>query len=199
MPIIIGLCGKAGSGKGEVAKIISKKVPSIIIPFAKALKEMAKSFGWDGQKDEKGRKFLQLLGTNIGRAYNPNYWVDLWKKEASNALEARVPPKYPESEWGSPASPRRYTIIIADDVRFDNEAEAIHSLGGSIVKIEGRQYDLGDNATHASEQGISPGLIDWHIDNNGSLEHLQKVSIELVTHLLAVKYAIRNKEKTNDN
>lgn len=167
MQLVIGLCGKAGSGKGEVAKILQKHYSTYVLPFAKPLKEMAKSFGWDGQKDEKGRKFLQILGTEVGRAYDTDYWVKCWKREADQALRSI------DSAWGPGDAVESYQIVVADDVRFDNEGECIHSYGGINIRIVGRAYDLGGNSTHASEQGLNPLLIDGIIENAGTLEDLE--------------------------
>lgn len=64
------VAGKAGSGKGEVAKIIqeyylSKKMKPIITEFSKYLKMYAKEIiGWDGS-EPKPRKFLQDLGVTV--------------------------------------------------------------------------------------------------------------------------------------
>lgn len=178
MQLVIGLCGKAGSGKGEVANILQKHFRTYVLPFAKPLKEMAKNFGWDGQKDERGRKYLQLLGTQIGREYNPNYWVDCWKIEARKAIN--------EEETGvEPGSIKKsYDIIVADDVRFDNEGECIHSYGGINILMVGRAYDLGENSTHASESGLNPLLIDGRINNDGTLEDLEKMVFNMVSSFL---------------
>lgn len=179
MQLVIGLCGKAGSGKGEVSKILSKHYSTYVLPFAKPLKEMAKSFGWDGQKDEKGRKFLQLLGTEIGRAYNNNHWVDCWKREADKALRSF------DNPFGPGEARETYQIIIADDVRFDNEGECIHSYNGYNIKIEGRAYDLGGNSTHASEKGLNPNLIDSILDNSGTVEELERRVLNIVKGYLS--------------
>jgi hypothetical protein len=181
MQLVIGLCGKAGSGKGEVAKILDKHFSTYVLPFARPLKRMAIEFGWDGKKDEKGRKFLQMLGTEIGRAYNTNHWVDCWKVEANKAL------KETETGFGPGPFDPRYQIIVADDVRFDNEGECIHSYGGINIRMVGRAYDLGDNSTHASESGLNPLLIDGQIDNSGTVEHLEQMILTLINTYYKVK------------
>lgn len=162
-PILIGVCGPAGSGKSEVAKILADYGRICIIPFAGPLKAMAKQFGWDGRKDEKGRKYLQLLGTEIGRAYNSNYWVDQWVEQSKKAVEDK------------------FEIIIADDCRFDNEAKTIKQYNGTILKLWGRKDELGNNATHASEVGINDCYIDYSIDNSGSLVDLADKVLSLIT------------------
>lgn len=64
------IAGKAGSGKGEVAKLLkqeylSKNKKAIITEYSKYLKMYAKEIiGWDGN-NPKPRKFLQDLGVTI--------------------------------------------------------------------------------------------------------------------------------------
>jgi hypothetical protein len=163
---VIGFCGKAGCGKGTVSNIIKDIYPTVkIFPMAAELKRIAtEEFGWDGEKDDKGRKLLQRLGTDCGRMYGgENFWVDKWQATVDNWRNNNV-------MWNRPYDP----IVICDDVRFDNEAEHIKSIGGNIVHIVGRAYDMGDNNNHASEKGINCDLIDYTLCNSGSIEGLQR-------------------------
>jgi hypothetical protein len=62
--------------------------------------------------------------------------------------------------------------IIVPDVRFDNEAEALRSLGGIIIEVRRGQAGLSGSAgAHVSESGLSLPA-DYVIDNNYSLEEL---------------------------
>jgi hypothetical protein len=169
---VIGFCGKAGCGKGTASEIIYNYRTKMIggcynavgvFPLADELKRIAREeFGWDGNKDEKGRKLLQTLGTECGRMYGgENFWVDKWQ---SAVYQWRC-----SVAWQSP----NYPIVICDDVRFDNEAQHIRDIGGHICKIEGRAYDMGENNNHASEAGISNNLIDCVIDNTGDMDALE--------------------------
>jgi hypothetical protein len=75
-------------------------------------------------------------------------------------------------KWVESFSHIKDKYILCDDVRFDSEAKRIKSLGGTIIEIVGRQLDLGENSNHASEQGISPNLIDETIDNSENFQNL---------------------------
>lgn len=177
MPIYVGICGKAGAGKGTVGKMLTEEFNSfniLSIPFAYDLKIIAKSLGWDGVKDEKGRRLLQILGTDLCRGcIRDDYWIDRWEK----VIDSR--------------SPQLRDIIIAADVRFDDEAKCILGRGGYIIEINSGQSYYGQSrwekflniffrlkedkmACHPSELGISRTLIDYTISNNSSLEHLKK-------------------------
>lgn len=77
---IFVIAGKAGSGKGEVAKLIKeyyiyKMETSVITGYSKYLKKFALEMTeWDGQEGNKPRKFLQEFGSKI-RGYDKNYFT----------------------------------------------------------------------------------------------------------------------------
>jgi hypothetical protein len=104
----IGFTGLAGSGKTYAATWFRfRSGKGSVWSFASEIKSIATRMGWDGQKDDRGRKMLQDIGS-AGRAYDPWTWV------------AKMPTDHP---------------IIIDDVRFINEAEAIKDAGGIVVRI----------------------------------------------------------------
>jgi len=171
---IIGLTGKAGSGKDTVCEIIQQQFPSVgIFALASELKRIATDeFGWNGEKDPNGRKLLQLLGTECGRMYGgENFWINKWKSKVK--------------KWRSNVSwnDDHYPIVLCSDVRFDNEAQAIKDMGGKIIKVEGRAYDMGNNQSHASENGINPDLVNFVIPNTMSTS-LEDLKISVVTTLI---------------
>ena len=154
---LYGVTGLAGSGKTTFAKyIIDQTKTGTIIPFAAKVKEFAKLLGWDGEKDAKGRRLLQLIGTECGReCIDPDLWVMAWHESVKYNVIRQTP-----------------IIFIADDIRFDNEAEAILALGGTVIKITGRNSGVGTE--HASESGISDNLIHRRINNTHSISELRK-------------------------
>ncbi len=74
------VAGKAGSGKGEVAKLIKEyyiyKLESCVITeYSKYLKSFAKELTeWDGNNNTKPRKYLQDLGDKI-RKIDEKYFI----------------------------------------------------------------------------------------------------------------------------
>lgn len=164
--MLIGLTGKAGAGKSSLSKFLIGLNPllnegkpytkdllstdlGIILPFAKSLKDLAIDIGWDGVKDQRGRKLLQSLGTDVIRAYNPNWHIDQWLKNYNDLVLCKD-----------------NKLILVDDVRFENEVKTIQELGGYIIYCANRAYDLRDQ--HASEQ--VPQYYDYVLDSSKELD-----------------------------
>lgn len=140
----IGLIGLAGSGKDTAADALM--FTHLRCSFASRLKGIARMLGWDGEKDERGRAFLQDIGM-AARKYNPDVWINLLKGEVSPVIQQ----------------------LVFTDVRFQNEADYVHSIGGIIVRIV-RPGIIADN--HESELKQSEVAADIEIVNDGTIEDL---------------------------
>jgi hypothetical protein len=74
------ISGKAQHGKDTFAYLLQQKLPgkTVILHYADHVKAVCRQvYGWDGVKDEAGRKMLQEIGTDKIRARNPKYWVNV--------------------------------------------------------------------------------------------------------------------------
>lgn len=160
---IIGITGKAGSGKTSAAEVLVKK-GYCKLSFATPVKQIAKSFGWDGKKDERGRRLLQRIGTEVGRDYNPQIWVQMMAQRIKDIEDCN---KLYMAE----------TCVVIDDVRFSNEAEFVKYMDGFIIRLKGQNYYSGDNlSNHPSERDLDPSLIDydWTFKSYGDKDLFQK-------------------------
>jgi hypothetical protein len=185
-PVIIGLCGRGGAGKSTFAEMIVKKSKPIFmqVNFKDALVEMAKGIGWNGIKDEKGRKLLQTLGTDVVRnCIDPDYWVKAWKKRVDERIM-----------YGG-------VSIVVDDVRFENEAETILSYSASngfkphiikLVTIDQKEVMTQEAKAHVSESGISDSLVDTTLVMSYGLDH---VSCAVETFLKSIGFSERNPDE----
>jgi len=170
----IGFCGKAGVGKTTACNILQEihKGPQILLPWAYDLKRIArKEFGWDGEKDDKGRKLLQTLGTECGRMYGGElFWVNKWQAKVDNFVNDAI-------EFNDKNT---RILVLNDDIRFNSEAERIKFNGGVIIELTGRGLDLGSNSSHSSETGIDDQYIDITLDNSATMESLRLAVSSLV-------------------
>lgn len=190
--IVILVSGKAGSGKGTVANFLEKKIqdiPSMTVfryGFANPLKYMAKAFiGWDGQKDEKGRKLLQWQG-RIGREYDENIWV----KHFLNQLDKQ-----------SGMLPFNFSIV--DDWRFPNELNYLRNnpiLDVITIRVFGRGGLQGEVASDSSENSLPEAnseqlelatreMYDFTIKNVDGLEQLES-KVDLILSEISKQYIV---------
>lgn len=96
------VAGKAGSGKGEVAKLIKeyyiyKLENCVITEYSKYLKRFAQELtDWDGNPNTKPRKYLQELGDKV-RTINSKYFtnnmvndLNIYEKLTNNVVVSDV-------------------------------------------------------------------------------------------------------------
>ena len=170
-PGLIGISGKAGSGKDTLGKFLCNEYRCLHYYFAKPLKEGAKlMFNLSDKQIENKekviepwgmspRKIYQLLGTEIGRGIDVNIWV----KNAEMFVKQNA----------------GFTVVITD-VRFNNEAYWIHNRGGIVINVV-RDQDAIDENIHSSEHGLSSNNIDLTISNNGTKEELYNKLVNEIT------------------
>lgn len=59
--IVIIINGRGGVGKDTICRLAAKHYKVKVISAITPIKEIAKNYGWNGQKDSKSRKFLSDL------------------------------------------------------------------------------------------------------------------------------------------
>jgi hypothetical protein len=113
-----------------------------------------------------GRQLFQHGGTEMARElFGTDFWTDqlLPLTRAVNQWE--------DSFWSDPRRGEPADIATISDLRFENEAQRITNLGGTIWKVDrpGFQPD-----GHASEIPINGHYIDRLIINDGTLDVLRE-------------------------
>lgn len=176
--MIIGVNGNKGSGKDTVGQYLVDNYGFERLSFAAKLKESAAALFevdpsvWEELKNDKDarvileapsdvfdgkwakididvRTFLQRYGTEAHRdIFGYDFWVEALLGD------------YQISEKRD---------FVVTDARFDNELYRIQVLDGLTVRIE-RPGTEGDG--HASEIPPRKELIDYTINNSGTLEDL---------------------------
>jgi hypothetical protein len=122
--------------------------------------------GPDGAELEaglSGRRFLQLYGTEAHRGvFGDEFWVEA-------LLDDALP--------HGPDDPRFGTVLVVSDVRFENEARAIHNCGGEVwevVREKNPDALSGGLEAHSSEVGVPADLIDRIIINDHDLAYFER-------------------------
>ncbi len=124
------------------------------------------------------RYVLQTLGTEWGRAQDPEVWSRLAVKTGRILLGG----EHTYTRHGGlvrvPEKKRPPSLVVITDARFANEITNIRSAGGIVVEI--RRSDAADTAStgiagHSSEAGLDEVPVhfyDHRYHNNGSLADL---------------------------
>ena len=174
--ILTGIAGPAQSGKstlsGEFRRLVEFRGQKFREhPFAGPLKRMLASIGVDVSDLSKNipvpfldgevtpRVMMQTLGTEWGRNLLPDLWLRIWRHELD----------------------RTANVVIVPDVRFDNEAELIRSLGGTIIHI--RRKPTADMLTvpaHTSEAGITRMKGDIIFRNDRGIEKMAQLAASIL-------------------
>jgi len=99
------------------------------------------------------RELLQGVGEGLRQSVSPNIWVFNTVQKIDKIMQ------FTECN------------ILVTDVRYPNEVAALKSRGFTMVKMM-RNTGVEDN--HPSERDLNDNLFDYIIDNNGTIEDLEK-------------------------
>jgi len=159
MARIVGITGAAGSGKSTAAKELIR-LGWVNVKMAGPLKDMMRDIGLtydhiegalkevpcDMLAGRTPRYAMQTIGTEWGRdIMGKDFWVGIAESRVRERLE-----------WG--------LDVVIDDIRFQNEADMVRRMGGTVVGLKGRGGIMSD---HASESGIDA---DFYITNDKPMD-----------------------------
>lgn len=171
---VICISAKARHGKDTAAELMKEYLESVgkrvlIIHYADLLKFICtKFFGWDGNKDEKGRTILQHIGTDVVGAKKPDYWVDF----VVNFL------KLFSNEWD---------VVLIPDCRYPIEVTKMEDeFDTRVIRVFRPDFDNGLSAKqklHPSETVMDSYPFDTTIINDSDLETFKERLICYLQHL----------------
>lgn len=176
---LIGIAGKAGSGKTTVAQWLGKEHAAFLAAFAYPIKETLigmfaglTGLSWRHFEDRElkeaplpvigvsPRRLAQTLGTEFGRNC---VHFDVWVMLMEEYLRAH-------QVWERPGQ-----TIVLHDLRFENEAQWLRRNGGVIVHVSRGQGSPFNVASHPSEIGLVAEIHDKVIRNDGTIEELHEI------------------------
>lgn len=168
--MIIGLAGLSRSGKDTVAAHLRRYHGFVSFAFADPIKEMLAIIGMDARNEVtreytdarfrvSARVAAQTLGTEWGREQiAPDIWITVLKERIKGYAHGR---------------------IVVTDVRFENEANWVRSVGElwHIVRPGGNE-----TASHASEAGVRREPEDFVLMNDSTTDALfDKVNARMLS------------------
>jgi hypothetical protein len=180
--MIIGISGFARSGKDTVGDILSA-LGYQRLAFANELRKCMLAldpiisfdlktnsyirysdalslYGYELAKEifPEFRSSIQKMATEVGRDF---FGEDIWITKLIEKIDMQV-----SKNW------------IITDCRFENEINAIRSLGGQLWKIE--RPGIGAVNSHISEHSIGNCQFDVVINNDSTIEDLKLKVISIV-------------------
>jgi hypothetical protein len=200
---LIAFTGKKGSGKSTAAQILLK-YGFYEEYFAKPIKQFATALGFENEqvygndikKEEINtffnvsfREFAQKFGTELCRDVLPKLLPgmnfngrSLWVR----TMEGKI---------------HQYKNLVISDCRFRDEADLIKQYKGIIVKVtrnkventnndnknnsnnENNHSNHSNHSNHASELEMDSITPDFIVENNGTVDDLEKTLLEILKTL----------------
>lgn len=172
-PRLIGLAGRAGTGKSTIARLLCEQHAFVEValadPIKRALAAMldlpraffedrdTKEFPIQWLRNTTPRRLMQTLGTGWGRQMiADDLWLILARRRIAHLTEQ--------------ADRLHISGIVISDLRFDNEADLVRQMGGTVWHIVRPAPPV---QAHSSEAGIAAQPGDRTLDNTGPLDRLE--------------------------
>jgi len=197
--MLIGITGRAGSGKDTVADILVANHSFVKVAFADPIKRICRDVFrfteeqlWgpsearnaedvryprpSGMECLTPRYALQKLGTEWGRDCYQDIWVDIAIRTAY-ALLSGFPVEYSRDKGLVPLGLwplKRPQGVVISDVRYPNEVEALHKRKATIWKTTYGTGLTGAAGSHESERYIDDLEVDATIPSVGGLDQLKQ-------------------------
>jgi len=163
---IFTISAKARHGKDLTAQIMKEKLETVgkkvfIVHYGDYVKYVCKEyFGWDGQKDEKGRTILQRIGTDVVRAKHPDFWVETVER-LINVFQDD------------------FDYFIIPDCRFQNEVEYLRDKGYNVTAFKVIRLNFESELTeeqkrHPSETALDDYIFDVYFECESGKENVEK-------------------------
>lgn len=176
--MLVGVAGKAASGKDTVAAILKEKYGFKRLAFADELKRVARHLLGLTDEDvtdheakervnprwgKSPRQLLQGMGEGIRRYVHEDVWVNFVLQDVE-----------------------LYPNIVISDLRYPNEAKAIKAQGGFLIRVNRPGKGSKTGADHVSETALDSfkgAFWDHEIDNSGTLDQLATKVREVMADL----------------
>lgn len=179
-PLLIGLTGRARSGKSTAAEHLIGSYLLEHYAFADPLRDGLMSIfnldptDFEGDRKEQPlawlgrspRELMQSMGTEWARnTVHPDVWVKLAEQNLDYMTNALSP----------------VIGFVISDVRFENEADFIRKRGGTVIHISRRDAQAVN--PHISEAGVELNFNDQTLRNDGTVEEFLRSLDDTFRHL----------------
>lgn len=167
--MLIGLTGRTFAGKDTAGAYLARAHNFSLLAFADPMRDAleaafdltARDFAPDRKElvidwiGKSPRQLMQTIGTEWGRRH---VRPDIWIKHMARRIER--------------LRHHNGDDIVITDVRFADEFELIHRLGGEVWRVHRPGAATTTHSDHRSEREALQIDADHHLDNSGTLEQL---------------------------
>lgn len=159
--------GMARSGKDTFAALMNEFVPTKKYSSIDYIKEIAKLCGWNGQKNEKSRKFLSDLKV-LTSQYND------------------LPFKMIQKQIDGFNKDEKYNVLLID-IREPEEIRKLCDKYKDVKTILIKRNSVKTITSNMADAGVFNYNYDFVIENNGTLNELKSVVKKFVMENISIE------------
>lgn len=199
---VIGITGKAGSGKDTVANHLVEQYGFRLYRFAAALKQICRpAFQLEDRDDlafketpdprwvsplgkaRTPREIWQIIGSEGFRAVDPDYWVKRLVKDLTEDDQCLR-----SLATAEPPIAHHKGLYVISDLRFANEAAALRLHFDAEIWRVWKEGGTGtDHGDHVSELGVKDIGADYDLGaRHGRIPYLLEQADKLVLDFLGI-------------
>lgn len=154
--IALVINGRGGVGKDTLCDLAAKHFRVYNISSVDPIKDIARTCGWDGSKDDKSRRFLSdLKALTVGYNNYPTVWA---KERYLGFLESE------------------YEIMFLHIREPEEIVKFVEATGGAAktLLIRGGSRMTKSSYGNASDDGVENYTYDYYFTNDKSLEEAER-------------------------
>jgi len=208
--MILGISGKARSGKDTFAKMLAYELQKqtgrayVLLGFAHELKIRAqKDFDlsyeqlWGNEKETYDFRYPKVRGALPFCAGNRDdgkglevleerqHWTSREILQDYGQFFRTIDSNFWVKELFKTIEEKEYKNVIITDLRHVNEVDTVVDRGGYHIRVEREDKDTVHNEQHISETALDGGhKVDFIVKNYGTLEDLKSTVKTVVRFLL---------------
>ena len=165
--MLLGITGKAGSGKDTLVDALIRKHGGVKVSFSdplktacKALFQLSDSQLYNRREKERiderwgrsPRQLMQFLGTDLLRnQFDKEIFIKSMRSRVRSLLATNP-------------------LVIVTDCRFENESHLVRSMQGTVIHLS--RKGIQNVNDHVSEQSLCKFSADIAVHNDASVEDL---------------------------
>jgi len=196
--MIIGITGKARSGKDTFAEMLAEQLYElsrkkfVLMAYATELKQRCQrdfNLSWDqlwgDDKEAADHRYPKPLSTN-----DPEDTLEFWTGreilQAYGQFFRTIDYNFWVKALFTSIEDKEYSNVIVTDVRHPNEADPVREKGGVVIKVVSRRSNIQaiHGSNHISEIAMDDYQVDHLVANDFGLTELRSVAKEIATLII---------------